>query len=181
MKNPKKTPKKSPGRKKKTTAKQVKETKALITSPRPKYKEKKEDDDAIEGEVMDNPEGKDRFGRPTVVTEEVKQKLLDAFAYGCSNKEAARYAGIAERTLDHFNKKDPEFKEFSEELKQTPIFELRMALIKAAKKSPYFALKCLERLKADEWSMRVIQTFEEPEPLSPEEREALNDVIDDNL
>lgn len=176
-----------------TTAKEAKKIKALIPA-----KKKKAKDEGVEGEVVEITckegqackacqEGricellKDRFGRPTVMTEEVKGKLHEAFAMGCSNREACIYAGISEPTLDKYNKKDPEYKKRSEELKDTPVLHARSTIVKSVQSSPYYALKFLERRKSDEFSVRVRQTFDEPEPITPEEQEAIDDVIDDNL
>jgi hypothetical protein len=167
--------KKKPGRPKKTRAKDIKKTKALV-----KADPKKKKDEGIEGEVIDNPEN-DQFGRPTVVTEDVKGFIIEAAKFGCSQAEMARHAGIALRTLTRFFEKEPDFKEFCEELTENPTLAARMTLVKKISKSAYFALKYLERKKSDEFSLRVKQTFDEPEPLTPEEQEVLDDVLEDNL
>ena len=168
--------KKTPGRKKKATAKDVKLVKALTP---PKIKK---EDEGIEGEILEPTEEKPDFmGRPTVVTSEVKDKILEAFAVGCSNLEAAIHAKIAEKTLQNYFNKDEKFKEYCEEIKKTPTLQARMCLVKKAKTSAYFALKYLERKEAKEFSPRVIQTFEEPEPLTDEEQSIIDDAIDDNF
>lgn len=85
---PKKT--KKTGGPKKATVKQMQEMK----------KDAPVDVEAIEGELIEDEDKENfyTFGRPTVMTRVVKQKLLEAFSWGCSNKEAALYAGIAEDT-----------------------------------------------------------------------------------
>lgn len=168
-----------PKQKKKTTAKQVKELKALKPGNPGESKKTANPGDAVEGEVVDNPNGKDRYGRPTVMTEDVKKLLLDAFTWGCSNREASLHAGIAYSTLELYLNKDPDFKERCEELKESPTLLARGTLVKSIRKSPYYALKYLERKKSDEFSIRVRQTIGEPEPLTPEEEAELNDVIND--
>lgn len=169
---PAKKKKKTHGNKK-TTAKKVKALKAL--NPPPKKEE------VVEGEIVDQGEGNDRWGRPTVVTEEVKRLALEAYAWGCSNVEAGLHAGVSRSTLERYMQKDLEFKERAEELKNTPVLRARAKIVEAAMSSPYYALKFLERVKADEFSIRVRQMFEDPEPITPEEQEILDQAIDDNL
>lgn len=137
-------------------------------------------DEGIEGDVM--PDTKhDRFGRPTVMTETIKHKVKEAYAIGCSVKEVARWADISPQTLYNYFKKDPEFKEYCEDLKHEPIMHARNMFVKAAKESPYFALKLLERLKPDEFSPKVRAAFTEPEDLTEDEIEIVNQLIEANL
>ena len=165
------TQKKKTTKKKGTRAKAVKKTAELIKH--------KKADEGVEGEVYDGK--KDQFGRPTVITAQVKQDLLAAYAFGCPGTEAALFANISYPTLKRYFLKDPDFKDRCMELQEKPVLLARMTLIKAIATSPYYALKLLERLKADEFSLRVKQTFEDPEPLTEEEQEALNMAIDENL
>lgn len=153
---------------KKTTAKQLKKLKKLIPI-----------DEPIEGEIMEDEE-RDGFGRPTVVTERVKGRLLEAFAWGCSNKEAALHAGIAERTIDNYNKRDPKFKAHCLELKDSPTLKARITLIKSLD-NPFFALKYLERKRPKEFAMRIQQMFELPEPMDSAEQALLDQAIDENI
>lgn len=158
------------------TAEQIREAKALIAP----VIGKKKKDEGIEGEVLEN-QGKDQFGRWTCITEDVKALLIEAFAFGCTNLEASRHAGIGERTLDRYFKKNPEFKEYCFELKENPTLTARSTLVKALNKSPFFALKYLERKKSDEFSIRIRQTFDEPLPLSPDEEKDIDDALDENV
>lgn len=168
---PKKT--KKTGGPKKATVKQMQEMK----------KDAPVDVEAIEGELIEDEDKENfyTFGRPTVMTRVVKQKLLEAFSWGCSNKEAALYAGIAERTLDHYNKKNPKFKEYCSDLKESPTLTARRTLVKSLDESAFYSLKYLERKKPKEFAMRVQQMFEDPEPMTPEEQKLLDQAIDENL
>ena len=106
---------------------------------------------------------------------------MQAFAWGCSNKEAATYAGIAEKTLDNLNKREPDFKEFCNDIKETPIFQARQTVVKAIQHDPFLAIRYLERKRASEFSGRMQLSFEPPEPLTPQEIEDINKVIDENF
>lgn len=152
---------------KKTTAKEMKALKKVMP------------DQAIPGEILEDEEP-DKFGRPTVVTVDVKKKLVDAFMWGCSNKEAALYAGICEKTLDNYNKKDPDFKAYCVSLKESPALKARITLIKSLS-NPYYALKYLERKRPDEFGVKVLDLFEPHEPLTEEEQKLLEQAIDENL
>lgn len=168
---PKKT--KKIGRPKKATVKQMQEMK----------KDAPVDIEVIEGELIED-DDKDNFysfGRPTVMTRQVKQKLLEAFSWGCSNKEAALYAGIAERTLDNYNKKNHKFKEYCSDLKEAPTLTARRTLVKSLNESPFYSLKYLERKKPEEFAMKIKQMFEDPEPMTDDEQELLDQAIDENL
>jgi hypothetical protein len=160
--------------KRKVKAKDIKEAKELILATSQLENE-------VEGEIVKK--GTDAFGRPTVMSEKVKDKLIEAFKFGCTNVEAALYAGISEATLTRFFAKpqNQDFKDMCTSLKETPALEARVTLVKALKKSAYYALKYLERKKSDEFSIRVRQIFEEPEPLTEEEQDAINEAINENL
>jgi len=162
---------KKKGRPKKTKAEDLK--RFLIPIPKEKIEE-------VEGEVY-NEGSEDRFGRPTVITPLVREKLLQAFAWGCGIKEAALFSGIAPRTVDYLFEKEPDFRDMCFELQDSPVFQARATLVTALAKSPYYALKYLERKRPEEFSLRVKQTFEEPEALTEEEMDAINEVIDENF
>ena len=57
-------------------------------------------------------------GRPTVFTNEVLQKLEQAFSAGCTDLEAALYANIAQSSLYNYQDSHPEFLERKEALKE---------------------------------------------------------------
>ncbi len=63
-------------------------------------------------------------GRPTVMTEEVVEKLIEAYKWDATTGEACRYAGISESTYyDHYNKN----KEFSEKIDRARDFIFEIA------------------------------------------------------
>lgn len=94
------------------------------------------------------------MARPTVMTDEVVQKLEYAFALGCSDEEACFYADIAKQTLYNYQDKFPEFLDRKESLKTRPVFLARETLIKGIQKDPDLALKMLERKNKAEFSLR---------------------------
>lgn len=94
------------------------------------------------------------MARPTVMTPEVIAKLEEAFAWGCSDKEACLWAEIAPATLYKYQEEHPEFSERKDALKESPILLARQSVLKGVKASPELALKYLERKKKDEFSLR---------------------------
>lgn len=93
--------------------------------------------------------------RPTVMTPAVIAKLEEAFAWGCTDREACLWAGIAEPTLYLWQEKNPKFIERKEALKDTPILDSRMTVSRAVKRDPDMAMKYLERKKKNEFSTRA--------------------------
>lgn len=63
------------------------------------------------------------IGRPTVMTADIIGKLEYAFAQGASDKSACFYAGINPDTLYEYQKKNPEFAERKQQLKQSKLFK----------------------------------------------------------
>jgi hypothetical protein len=92
--------------------------------------------------------------RPTVMTPEVIAKLEEAFAWGCSDREACLWADIAPATLYNHQEAHPEFLERKEALKDTPIMLARKSVLKGIKSNPDLALKLLERKLKGEYSLR---------------------------
>lgn len=95
--------------------------------------------------------------RPTVMTQEVIDKLEYAFSMGCSDIEACLHADISPATLYNHQEKHPEFLERKEALKSSPIFIARESVLKGLKSNPDLALKFLERRKKDEFSTKTEQ------------------------
>lgn len=108
------------------------------------------------------------MGRPTVITKNVINKLEEAFAFGCTDAEAALYANIAPSTLYKYQEVNTKFSERKEQLKMMPVLHARMAVVNAIKKDPHLALKYLERKKSDEFRIqkmtdnRSILSFPKP-------------------
>lgn len=71
---------------------------------------------------------KNKGGRPTVMTENVLNKLEEAFSWGCTDVEASLFAGIDPRTLYTYCEKHPEFSQRKETLKKNPALKARRVL-----------------------------------------------------
>lgn len=71
------------------------------------------------------------IGRPTVVTEEVLQKLEEAFLNGASDRQATFLANIAEGTLYNYIKDNPEFGIRKELLKQQTAYRAKQVIKRA--------------------------------------------------
>lgn len=93
-------------------------------------------------------------GRPTKMTESTIGKLEQAFAFGCTDKEACLFANINPDTLYSYCKKNPEFSERKELLKETPIMKAKKSVVDNLENDPVLALKYLERKKKDEFSLK---------------------------
>jgi len=105
--------------------------------------------------LIDKPvEGKKKRGRPTVVTQLVVGKLEEAFAYDATVEEACFYAGINKDTYYEFIKKEPEFTDRVEELREASILLARRTILKDVSTDSDKALKYLERKRKGEFSTR---------------------------
>lgn len=94
-------------------------------------------------------------GRPTVMTEEVIQKLEYAFMKGMTDREACIYANIATSTLYNYCNENPSFSERKEELKQHPTAKARLNVVEAIEKGDEDMSKWwLERKAKDEFSTK---------------------------
>ena len=95
---------------------------------------------------------------------EVLEKLHDAFSIGATNREAALYAEISERTLYEYFDKNPEYSQKVRLWKDKPILKARQELVKGLTGNPELALKFLERKRKKEFGMSLgleIDTFGE--------------------
>lgn len=73
----------------------------------------------------------DKVGRPTVMTDDVLQKLEYAFIHGLTDLEACLYADIGTTTLYNYCEENPQFRERKEELKQHPTAKARLNVTEA--------------------------------------------------
>lgn len=109
------------------------------------------------------------MARPTIMTPEVIAKLEEAFAWGCTDREACLWADIAEATLYKYQEKHREFVERKEALKDKPILLARKAVVKAIEKGDRVtALAYLDRKKKDEFSTKTeqdVRVKELPKPI----------------
>lgn len=69
-------------------------------------------------------------GRPTVMTDEVLNKLRSAFSYDCTDEEACVIAGIHVRTLYSFMQSNPDFMHERDNLKLKPSIAARQMIVK---------------------------------------------------
>lgn len=106
------------------------------------------------------------MGAPTVMTQEVIDKLEQAFLLGCTDIEACLAADIAEKTLYNYQEKHPEFLQRKNRLKENPVYKARRSVVNALDKDPDLALKYLERKKKMEFSLRSEITGADGEALT---------------
>lgn len=96
-----------------------------------------------------------KVGRPTVMTEDVINKLIYAFARGLSDREACLYADIACQTLYDYCTKNPEFAEQKEMLKEQPKMQAKLNVSEAINnKDADISKWYLERKAKDEFSTK---------------------------
>lgn len=103
------------------------------------------------------------------MTKEVLAKLEEAFAWGCTDREACLWADIADKTLYLYQEKHPEFIQRKEALKETPVLLARKTVVNGIKKGDRtLSLAYLDRKKKDEFSTKVEQDLrvkELPKPI----------------
>lgn len=96
-----------------------------------------------------------KVGRPTVMTEDVLQKLEYAFMRGLTDVEACLYADIGTTTLYNYCEENPAFRERKEELKQHPTAQARLNVAEEIEKGNAEMSKWwLERKAKNEFSTK---------------------------
>jgi hypothetical protein len=114
--------------------------------------------DFFDSATQENPlEKSARIGRPTVMTLSVLTKLKSAWRLGCTDVEAADFAEISPRTIYNFGKKQPDFFQWKEGLKLTPILKAKLTVYRNLN-SPTVAQWFLERKAKGEFSTRAETT-----------------------
>ena len=102
---------------------------------------------------------KDKYGRPTVMTDDVVNKLEQAFAMGCTDIESCLFANISKQTLYNYQALHPEFIDRKEELKDSLKLHAKSNLSRSIKidedvdNSKWY----LERKSKSEFSTRTEQ------------------------
>lgn len=104
-------------------------------------------------------------GRPTVMTSEVVIKLEQAFAIDATVEEACSYAEISRNTFYEYLKKNPEFQDRIDDLRNRPILKARQTIVKSLD-NPQQAQWYLERKKKREFAQRNEHTGADGEPLN---------------
>lgn len=98
------------------------------------------------------------MGRPTVFTQEVLQKLEEAFKMDCTNKEACAYAGISESVYYHECQQNPDFLERMERAQQVPFMLAKKVLLTAmSKEDGNLAMKFLKNRQSDRYQEKSEQ------------------------
>lgn len=99
-----------------------------------------------------DPKDLKRAGRHTVMTQDVVNKLEQAFSMGCSDLEACLHAGISKQTLYDYQAKNPKFVDRKEQLKEKLVLKARTVIAEALnRKDENTAKWYLERKKKDEF------------------------------
>lgn len=101
----------------------------------------------------DNKKPITKVGRPTVMTNDVLQKLKHGFLMGFDDLEACIYAGVGKSTFYDFQNLNPEFVELKEGWKLNPILKAQTTLYKSLEEAES-AKWLLERVKKDKYSIR---------------------------
>ena len=83
-------------------------------------------------------------GRPTVVTPEMLGKLEQVFAIDGTVEEACSYAEIARNTYYEYLKRNPDFQDRIDELRQRPLLKARQTIVKSLD-DPNHAFKYAEK------------------------------------
>ena len=102
------------------------------------------------------------MARPTVMTDEVLDKLRQAFLIGATNEEAYRYAGVSHETFYNYLEKHPEFREKMEAWKEEPILKAKRKVVTDIDKDTKTAQWYLERKAKDFKSKVDITSGDEP-------------------
>lgn len=108
-------------------------------------------------------------GTNTKMTPETIAKLEEAFAWGCTDREACLWADISPALLYKYQDTHPQFVDRKNDLKETPVLLARKTVVKAIQKGDRtVAMQYLERKKKDEFSTKTendIRVKELPKPI----------------
>ena len=98
---------------------------------------------------------KKKVGRPSVMTDEVLQKLEYGFMKGLTDDQACSYADIAPSTLYNYCAEHPKFLERKEQLKNSPSVKAKLNIVEAIEKGNAELSKWwLERKEKNEFSTK---------------------------
>lgn len=104
-----------------------------------------------------SPKIKKTYGRPTVISRHVLSELKMAFCVDCTDKEACNLAGISEKTLYNYQKKNPDFLQQKQQWKAEVTFKAREQVLKAVENDGRLAFRYLERKCPQEFGSPSIQ------------------------
>ena len=105
------------------------------------------------------------MARHIKMTDEVIGKLEQAFAFGCSDLEACRFADINPSTLYDYCRKNPEFSEKKSMLKLEPVLKAKKTLFDSLE-DVKVAQWYLERKCKEDFNTKTEQKSPEDIPLS---------------
>jgi predicted DNA-binding protein YlxM (UPF0122 family) len=91
-----------------------------------------------------------KVGRPTVMTDETRRKIEEAAALDASVEEICYYANISRDTYYTWIKKDPEFSDRIEKLRQRPILKARQTVVNSLD-TPAHAFEYLKKKRKAEF------------------------------
>jgi len=122
---------------------------------RPTAKKRLIEDKIIKLEIKWRPKKKHPWWRPSKMTPEIVVKLEEWFAMWFTDLEACLYASISKDVLYNYIKKNPEFKDRKELLKQQPKIKAKINITKSINEWDKNDSKWyLERKAKDEFSLK---------------------------
>ena len=95
------------------------------------------------------------MARPTVMTDDVVRKLIEAFKLDVSVEEACLYADISKDTYYRKLKEDEGFSDDIDRARMYATMAARLSIIKALPTDPHLALKYLERKRRAEFGIQT--------------------------
>jgi len=101
------------------------------------------------------PKNRSRAGRPPKMTPETVKKLEEAFALGCTDREACFFAGITKPTLYKYQDENPDFIDRKKTLKERPVLLARQSVIEHMEGDGKLALEFLKCKKKNEFSTKA--------------------------
>ncbi len=107
-----------------------------------------------------------KIGRPTKFTQEVLDKLRNAYLINATDGQACLQAGITEDALYKYQQRHPEFVSLKNAWKQDLAFKAKYSLSKHIPRDGDLALRVLERVEKDNWSLRTEHTGESGQPIT---------------
>lgn len=98
---------------------------------------------------------KNKVGRPTVMTQEMVNKLEYGFLKGLTDDQCCLFAGISKQTLYDYCHAHPEFFDRKELLKQNPSMKAKINIAEGIESGdPDLSKWYLERKNKDEFSLK---------------------------
>lgn len=98
---------------------------------------------------------KNKGGRPTVMTDEMVNKLEYGFLKGLTDEQCCLFAGISKQTLYDYCHNHPEFTDRKELLKQNPTVKAKINIAEGIENGDEDLSKWyLERKSKDEFSLK---------------------------